>query len=844
MSTPEVDARVRALHAKAVEATNNGRPMAGRRMLLTALKLLGWPASAEPGGEPVLVVRVLNSLAGVEVVLGNTERGFILLDAAEALGVSEDRGLLLQQRGLLLVLVGRITDALVCMDEAIPLLREAGEPVIVARALLNRALLHQTAGRVRLAMADLDWCTEIARHYESERGLVAKALHGRGQCKVLTGDIPAALRDFDAAGVEYARQSEGMLAPLAVDKARALLAAGLPGEAALELDSALTRFPSTRMDQEHAEAELTRAHAALATGDHVAARKWAVQAQRHFRRRGNATWAGVAVLTILRADFEAGTRMTAVAATAASLARQLRSIGLRNDAETALLLSARANITRRSFDEAAAQLDGPRWPGVPLANRLLRRLAQAELAAARGERRKTFTQVRAGLQLLRTHRGRVGSLDLRTGAASLGGELARTGLAAALETGDLTAVFTWLDRFRAQAFRARPVSTPADGQTLDAVAELRHLAHEVRNAELAGRRDPEARRRCRALEREIRAKGWQSEGAGEDRTEATYQEVKAELENADAAMISYLADRGKVRALVVSHGRAAMADLGDLATVTESLARLRSDLSTLCGRNLPEALRQVILSSARRQLDVLAEELLEPLGAVIGDLDVVLVPTGILTSIPWGLIPVLRGRPVTVTPSPSAWFAVRRASQRNPAPGGRTLVVAGPALDHAPEEAARLAAIYPDGHILRGQGATVKATLEAVVESTTAHFAAHGHHERDNVLFSRLDLVDGPLMAYDIHQLQSVPAHVVLSSCDVGQTVVRAGDEFLGFTAALLYSGSRSVVSSVAKVDDRAVVDVMCAYHRSLAKGVPASRALADASLVEPWMPFVCFGGS
>jgi CHAT domain-containing protein len=82
----------------------------------------------------------------------------------------------------------------------------------------------------------------------------------------------------------------------------------------------------------------------------------------------------------------------------------------------------------------------------------------------------------------------------------------------------------------------------------------------------------------------------------------------------------------------------------------------------------------------------------------------------------------------------------------------------------------------------------------------------------------------------------------VLSSCDVGQAVVRAGDEILGFTAALLYGGTGTVISSVARVADDASVGVMASYHRAVAAGVPAARALAEASLLEPLMPLVCFG--
>jgi tetratricopeptide (TPR) repeat protein len=845
---PELDERVRALQQRAVEATNNGQPLAGRRLLSTALRLLGWSSTGEPPASGPsrarLAARVLGSLAGVEVVLGNSVAGFRLLDAAEAAVAPEDRGVLLQQRGLLLVLVGRMSEALPYLDQAVPLLRRAGEEVVLARALLNRALLHQITGRVRPALADLDQCAEIGSHHEAERALVAKAMHGRGQCRVLTGDIPAALRDFDAAGAVYADLCADMLGPLAVDKARALLAAGLPTEAAIELDSALARFGVSRLDQEHAEAELTRARAALATGRHSDARTWAARARRHFRRRGNATWAAVATLTVLRSDFAAGRRMAAVAAAAAALADQLMALGLRNDAEAAALLSARANIARHEDARVEDHLAKRLGAGAPLTTHLLRSLAKAELAMARGDRRGAFANARAGLDRLNAHRVQVGSWDLQTGAASLGDELARAGLAAALATADPKVVFRWLERSRARAFQVSPVRTPTDERSLDAVAELRHLAHEVRTAELAGRPATQARRRCLALERVIRAKDWQTGGVGGYHADASFPEVAAELSGAGAVMVSFVPDRNTVRALVLARGRLTLVGLGDPTTIAETLARLHSDLDTLCGRRLPHAIDQVVRASLRRQLAVLTQQLLTPLTDVIGDADVVIVPSGPLSTVPWGLLPPLRGRPVTVSPSPSAWHSARRRAAHNGHASGKTLVVAGPALDHASDEASRISAVYPEGILLSGADATVGSTLGALGDAAIVHFATHGHHEPENILFSRLDLADGPLMAYDVHQLETAPRHVVLSACDVGRSVVRPGDEFLGFTAALLYCGSLTVVSSVARVDDRAAVDVMCAYHSALTRGVPAPRALADATRGEPLVPFVCFGGA
>ena len=54
------------------------------------------------------------------------------------------------------------------------------------------------------------------------------------------------------------------------------------------------------------------------------------------------------------------------------------------------------------------------------------------------------------------------------------------------------------------------------------------------------------------------------------------------------------------------------------------------------------------------------------------------------------------------------------------------------------------------------------------------------HHEPDNVLFSKLDLADGPLMAYDIQQLTAAPYQVILSACDACRATVRPGEENLG----------------------------------------------------------------
>lgn len=862
----DVEARVHDLHTRGVGAFNAGRISSGGRLLRAGLRRLGWPDGTAIGERAAFIARMLISLALVEVELGRADAGLGLLDEAQRLVAPADRGLLLQQRGLMLVLIGRLADGLSAMDQAIPLLDDDSD--VLARVLLNRAMLHQIAGRVRLALSDLDRSETIARARGMAR-LLAKVMHNRGYCALLAGDIPGALRDLEAARAGFAVHAVQLLPVVAVDRARVLLAAGLCTEAVAELDSALTLFRGQRT-QEYGEAELVRAQAALAIGDPADARRWARRAELRFRRRDNETWAAVAMLTRLRAEFPAlrsidrptplapsaagpagptvagpagridRRRIAALAEQADRLAVRLAELGLANDAEAAALLAARARIALGRHADAAPVLAGRPGAHALLDTKLLRALALAELGHATGRRAQVFRHARAGLDLLGEHRGRFGSVDLATGTTALGAELAAIGLATALERPVPAQVFRWLERSRAQAFGLRQVRPPSDPAIADAVAELRQLDRVVREAELAGRPDAVARRRCAELARTVRAHGWQAGGEGQRHAAADLGAVAAELDRRDTALASFLVHDARLLAVLVVDGRATLHRLTEWSPVVEAVGRLHSDLDALCGRALRPSLDVVVRASARRQLDVLTAALIGPLRAGIGDRDLVIVPTDALSGLPWGLLPDLRGRPVTVAPSATAWL--HGQGQAVPVVTGPPLLIAGPDLEHARAEVDAIARLYPASTVLAGDGATVAAALPALAGRQVAHVAAHGHHEQENVLFSRLDLADGPLMAYDIQQLGAAPGHVVLSSCDVGRMVVRTGDEILGFTAALLYSGTRTVVSAVGRVPDDTVADVMYAYHRALANGAPAARALAECTGDGTLMPFVCFG--
>src|SRR5262249_13256255 len=181
---------------------------------------------------------------------------------------------------------------------------------------------------------------------------------------------------------------------------------------------------------------------------------------------------------------------------------------------------------------------------------------------------------------------------------------------------------------------------------------------------------------------------------------------------------------------------------------------------------------------------------------------------------------------LVVAPSLALWsdLAHRPRSHRR-----KNALVAGPRLRHAAREVRELEALRPGATVLHGRAATVEATLAALDGAALAHLACHGHFRADSPLFSSLELADGPLNVYELQQLAHAPELVVLSACDLALSALHPGDELLGFAAALLGMGTRTIVASVVPVPDAAARRLMLAFHRELLAGAAPATALACA---------------
>ena len=858
-SAPLAD-RAARLHAAGLASSDNGRPAAAVRQLRAGLRLIGPEAAI---GDPAVAEvrgRLLISLAWAESERGRVDVGFQLLDQAEQHITRAQRPVLLAQRGLLLKRSGRNDQALRQYDEAVALLTEAS-PLDLVKVLNNRSLVHLEAGHVRLARADLRRCGQVAARH----GLalhVALSRVNLGCMDVVAGDLPSALGAFSAARADYELLAPGRLASLAVERARALVAAGLFTEADRELAYAAEQAAAQRLSHTYADALQVRAEADLLAGRAQAAAQWAREARARFLGRDNARRAALASLIELRAELAVATeqpateqpateRAAALAVRGQSLARRLSLLGLPEDARVASLVTARALIPAGRLARAGRVAARPGPPGRVdrLDTRLLWRLTRAARAAAGGRPAEASRHLLAGMAALHRHRAQFGCLDLQTGAAVHGQDLARAGLAAALARRAPDAVYRWSERARAQALLLPTVRPPDDPVAAATLEELRQARQALRARELAGRPAGSLRARVEVLQRGIREQTWATPGRADIPvpSPAPLGTVRERL--AGAALVIYLRDGPLLRSLIVTGDSVQLQTVGKYAAAEEAVLRLRADLDAQAGRALPGRLAAAVGTATRHDAVAVGAAVLSPLLPGIGDRDLIVVPTGILMTVPWAALPGCAGRPVTVTPSVTSWLAALRrlaaARERDPgwlAAEAAAVLVAGPGNARGDAEIRAIAALRPHASVLTGADATPAAALAAFGRAGLAHLAAHGQHQAENALFSSLELAGAPLLGYDLQQAARAPLMVVLSSCDLGLTDVRPGDETFGMVTALLSAGSATVVASVARVADDTAMATMTGYHRAIAAGISPAAALAGALDGEISAGFVCFG--
>jgi CHAT domain len=829
----EAEAQVAALHALSYARHELGDPRAIRDIR----------AAIRIGVQHGLDRRT--ALARRRLAMDLADRGRIKaalreLDAARASLDPHERARSEVFRIGVLWYAGDSTQSLAGTDLALRTLRRKHDTFWEAQLLRNRGGLLAERGDTTVAEADLSRARDLFASIgataatfvmESELARIALA----------RGDLPGCLARLDS--IDQSELSVRTRAVHEILRARTLATAHLWSEALEALSRAEAIWSRSARDDHEGRLEVIRL--TLLAGDPVRARALALRAQRSFaaqgrqlhaaRARGLALAAAIAVGRVPESALSSGRRAAAI----------LSRAGWRQDALRLRITVARAAIARGSVKLARRELAA--------ASRLRRHAAvedrveswhvTALIRLGDGDAAGAQQAARQGLRLLEDHRAALGASELRATASATGADLARLGLRIALAGERPGALFEWAEALRGNALRLAPVTPPKSPELRDAMIELRRITAAISRSERGGRSEAALVARQARLETQVRAAFRHSAGDMQpSRARPTRTEIARTL--GDRALVEFVELDGDLTGLMLHQRRLTRYDLGPLAPVTEQVEWLRFALTRLA--NLPRRApqRSSVLAGALASARAIDEQLLQPLADNLGDRELIIVPTGALHDLPWSTLPSLRGRPVVVAPSAAAWWALQKPRRRR----RKVVLVAGPRLRHATAEITALGNLYPDPLTLTGRAASATAVLSALDGATVAHLACHGRFRSDSPLFSALELADGPVSAYELQQLRRAPELIVLSACDLAVSDTHPGDELLGFAAALLDMGARTIIASVMPVHDALAKRLMLDLHRRLIAGLTPAAALAEAqaalSAREPAPNgFVCLGG-
>jgi CHAT domain-containing protein len=126
-------------------------------------------------------------------------------------------------------------------------------------------------------------------------------------------------------------------------------------------------------------------------------------------------------------------------------------------------------------------------------------------------------------------------------------------------------------------------------------------------------------------------------------------------------------------------------------------------------------------------------------------------------------------------------------------------------------------------------------------EYQIVHFATHGfvdseHPESSAMVLTMVDEkgaeINGLMPLHDIYNLDLSAQLTVLSACQTALGKDIKGEGLVGLTHSFLSAGSKSVVASRWKVDDRATAVLMAHFYESMFReGLPPAAALRAAKL-------------
>lgn len=809
-------ALVHALRAMAAVHRARLEHVEARKLLDRAARI------ARRTGRTRAEAEVLGARAAVNLEVGRTDaarrdiaRALARLASTRTAGAGVGDGLnayLRLQQAVLDHNAGRLREAEV-LYRRILALGDVSEDVRV-RASNNLAILLVSRGAYDEALDS----SERAVRAASALGPVTAAIarHTRAWVAVHQGRLTDAMVEFSEVADVYAEQGLP-LGEFHIEVADAMADLRLLPEAVSAAELAVSQLAGAGVWLMHVEAQVRLARLHLERDDPRRALEVAADVIARSGLQARGAWADRArileVQAMLSIDADGiGARDVGVARRAASRFERSGDVTAAAEAHVVAGRAAFA-LGRTAAGHAALQAAGRLARRGPLPLRVRGRVARATSARASGDLPRAVREARAGLKDLAAHRGTLPTMELRALASGHGAELGEIGLSILLGSGSPSRVLHWMEQTRAAALLAR---LPVDGDDValggGGVAPAVDAPSRALSTVLAGP----------LRDSTDRVGGGVTGAALAQPARATVGVGTLRQQLDGGVLVEFGRCEGRYVAVVVRRRTVKVVDLGLQSEVADPIRALVFALRRLADPRSP-ASAAAARASAEMRLEALRTLLLAPLDLSPHD-ELAVVPVGALHGVPWS---ALHAGPVTLAPSATAWSATSDASHAPRPPG--TVLVAGPDLVGAQEEVDALWQVHPSARVFGAADSRRADVLPLLREAGLAHLACHGVPRADNPMFSSVVLADGPVTVQQLHRAGAAPRRLVLASCHSGADVAYAGDEVLGFVAAMLSRGTAGVVASIAAVPDVEVVDLMLGLHRRLAAGETMARALHGA---------------
>ncbi|MEM9821691.1 MAG: CHAT domain-containing protein [Bacteroidota bacterium] len=141
--------------------------------------------------------------------------------------------------------------------------------------------------------------------------------------------------------------------------------------------------------------------------------------------------------------------------------------------------------------------------------------------------------------------------------------------------------------------------------------------------------------------------------------------------------------------------------------------------------------------------------------------------------------------------------------------------------------------------VLRDSLATSQHFVDQAHQASVLHLSTHGEVNLENpdlsfIAFSNLGNAQAEqfkLMVSDVYT-QNLPCDmVVLSACETGIGKAMRGEGIISIARAFAYAGTRSIVTSLWKINDKITADLMMAFYQELQKSRSKDEALQQSML-------------